>query len=246
MYLLLNRPATFCPKRIVLCVKSSVLCCIFYILLVYLSPQKNSTEDSLKKAVAEGRQRARVAAQRGKSMEELGTSKVTRLPAISKSSEQLDTLGSLTGPVGFNGDKRNVPVFPDARQAQGQGRDTRPGYVTQQSAEPESVRVTQGQTSDPTQRRSSLKNHSDPEEDPAAVTRNSSRSTSPTSPSSCRVRGLSGPHGPLSNTPTSSRPPSESTPPSPRGLESSECESKSTSPSPTQTRPPSESRSISR
>uniref|UniRef100_A0A3B5K3L6 Shroom family member 1 n=1 Tax=Takifugu rubripes TaxID=31033 RepID=A0A3B5K3L6_TAKRU len=125
--------------------------------------------DSLKKAVAEGRQRARAAAQRGKSMEELGTSKITRLPPISKSSEQLDTLGSLTGP-----------------------------------------------------RRSSLKNHSDPEEEPSAVMRNSSRSTSPTSPSSCRVRGLSGPHRPVSNTPTSSRPPSESNPPSPRGLESSE------------------------
>lgn len=246
MYLLLYRPATLCPKRMVLCVESSVPCCIFYILLVYLSPQKDSTEDSLKKAVAEGRQRARVAAQRGKSMEELGTSKTTRLPAISKSSEQLDTLRSLAGPIAFNEEKRNVSVFPDTRQAQGQEGDTRPGHVTQQSAEPESVRVTQGQPPNETQRRSSLKNHPQPRDDPSAVSTNSSRSASPTSPSSCRVRVLSGPHSPVSTTPTSSRPPSESSPPSPRGPECSERESKSTSSSPTQTRPPNESRSISR
>lgn len=200
----------------------------------------------MKKAVAEGRQRARVVAQRGKSMEELGASKITRLPAISKSSEQLDQLRSMN-PVGFNGEKRAVSVFANARQAQGQERDTRPDYLTRQSAEPESVQVTQGQTPNQTQRRCSLKQQPEPGEDPSLATRNSSRSTSPTLPSSFSVHVLSGPHGSVSDPPTSSRPPSEtlSNPPSPRGLETSECESKPTSPSPTQTRPPCESRSVS-
>lgn len=181
-------------------------------------------------------------------MEELGTGKITGLPAISKSSEQLDQLRSLNGPAGFNRETKNAAVFAEDRRAQGQERDT-PEHVTEQSAEePETVPITQGQTPNQTQRKSPIKHSAQPGDDPSVATRTSSRSTSPTSPSSCRIGVLSGSHGPVSDTSTSSRPPSEpvSTPPSPRGLETSECESKSTPPSPTQTNPPCESRSHSR
>lgn len=211
-----------------------------FILLVCVSLQKNSTEDSLKKAVAEAQRRARVVAQRGKSMEELGTSKITRLPAISKSSEELDQLRSLNGQVGSNREQRKGSVFAEARQAQGHERDRRAEY------EPEAGPITQAHTPNQTQRKSSLKLNPEPgEEDPAVATRDSSRSTSPTSPSFCRT---SGSHGPASDTFTSIQPPSEtlSNPPSPRGFDTSECGSRSISPSPTQTKPPCESRSVSR
>uniref|UniRef100_H3DLG8 Shroom family member 1 n=1 Tax=Tetraodon nigroviridis TaxID=99883 RepID=H3DLG8_TETNG len=185
------------------------------------SLQKMSTEDSLKKAVAEGRRRARVVAQRGKSMEELGTSKITRLPAISKSSEQLD-------------------------RVQGQERDAKAENVPQQAAEePESVLITQGPTPHQTQRKSPFKQHPEPGEDPAAPTGDSSGSTSPASPSASGIGLLPGSHGPASDTFTSSRPPSEtlSNPPSPRGLEDSGCGGAgSFPPSPTQTKPACESR----
>lgn len=218
-------------------------------LLVCVSLQKNSTEESLKKAVAEAQQRARVVAQRGKSMEELGTSKITRLPAISKSSEQLDQLRSLNGPVGFNREKRKVSVSAEARQAQGQERDGKAEYVPQQTAEePESAVITQGQTPSQTQRKSSLKQTPEPGEDPSVATRTSSGSTSPTSPSSCRISLLPGAHRPASDTFTSSRPPSEtlSNPPSPRGFETRGCGSRSISPAPTQTKAPYESKCITR
>lgn len=220
-----------------------------FILLVCVSLQKNSTEDSLKQAVAEGQQRARVVAQRGKSMEELGTSKITRLPAISKSSEQLDRLRSLNGPAGFNREKRNVSGFAQARQAQGQERDGGAEHVPQQAAEEaESVPITQGQTPNQTQTTSPLKQNPEPAEDPSVATRDFSRSTSPTSPSSCRISLLPGSHGPASDAFTSSGPPSEtlSNPPSPRAAETSECGSRSIPPSPTQTKAPCESRCMRR
>lgn len=188
----------------------------------------NSTEESLKKAVAEGQRRALVVAQRGKSMEELGTSKITRLPAISKSSEQLDQLRSSDGPAGFSRETRKV------WEAQGQKRDGDAEDVPQQAAqEPGTVPITQGHTQ--TQRRS----NPDPEEDFCVPTRASSGSTSPTSPSSCRISPL-----PASHSLPSSRPPSEtlSNPPSPRGLEAGEGGSRSVPPSPTQTQAPCESR----
>lgn len=209
-------------------------------LLVCVSLQKNPTDDSCKKAVAEGQRRARVVAQRGKSMEELGTSKMARLPAISKSSEQLDQLGSLSGPVGFIGEKRNPSVFAEARRAQSQGREGMAESVPQQAAEePESFPITPGApASNQTQRKSSLKHNPEPEEDPTATSRDSSRSTSPTSPSTSRIGLPPGSHGP----------PSEplSNPPSPRALETGGCGSRSVPPSPTQTTPPCESRCLTR
>lgn len=237
----------FCPKGTVLCGKTNAPCYLLFTLFVCVSLQKNSTEDSLKKAVAEGQQRARVVAQRGKSMEELGTSKITRLPAISKSSEQLDQLRSSNRPAGFSREKRKVSAFAEARQAQGQERDGRAEHVPRQAAEgPETVPITQGQTPHQTQRRFSLQHSPEAGEDPSVAARDSSRSTTPTSPSSCRLSLLPGPHGLASDAFTSSRPPSETDPASPRGLESSERGSGSISPSPTQTKAPSESRCMTR
>ncbi|XP_019115205.2 protein Shroom1 isoform X2 [Larimichthys crocea] len=209
------------------------------------SPQKNATEVSIVKPAPEGQQRVRVVAQRGKSMEELGASKLTRPSAMSKSSEQLDQLWRCSsrpgGPGGLDRDKRSVSYLGDTREAQGQERGRKKQYVTDQAAkEPETVglKSTQGQTQNQTQRKSLLKQNSEPEED--ATTRNSSRSTSP-APSSSRARVHSGPpgsHGPVTDVFRSSRPPSEtsSNPPSPRGLETSEKEIKSTSSTPTQTK----------
>lgn len=178
-------------------------------------------------------------------MEELGASKLTRPSAMSKSSEQLDQLWRCSsrpgGPGGLDRDKRSVSYLGDTREAQGQERGRKKQYVTDQAAkEPETVglKSTQGQTQNQTQRKSLLKQNSEPEED--ATTRNSSRSTSP-APSSSRARVHSGPpgsHGPVTDVFRSSRPPSEtsSNPPSPRGLETSEKEIKSTSSTPTQTK----------
>lgn len=205
-----------------------------FVLLVCVSLQINSTEESLKKAVAEGQRRALVLAQRGKSMEELGTSKITRLPVISRSSEQLDQLRSSDGPAAFGRETRKVSVFAEDRQAQGQERDGNAEDVRLQAAqEPGTVPITQGHMPNQTQRRSSP----DPGEDLCVPTRASSGSTSPTSPSSCRI-------SPLPASLPSSRPPSEtlSNPPSPRGLEAGEGGSRSFPPSPTQTKAPCESR----
>lgn len=178
-------------------------------------------------------------------MEELGTSKITRLPAISKSSEQLDRRRSLNVPVGFDGEQRGVSVFAESGQVQGQERDAKAENVPQQAAEePESVLITQGPTPHQTQRKSPFKQHPEPGEDPAAPTGDSSGSTSPASPSASGIGLLPGSHGPASDTFTSSRPPSEtlSNPPSPRGLEDSGCGGRSFPPSPTQTKPACESR----
>lgn len=188
--------------------------------------------------MAEGQRRALVAAQRGKSMEELGTSKITRLPAISRSSEQLDQLRASDGPAAFGRETRKASVFAEDGQARGQERDGNAEDVPQQE-EPGTVPVTQGHTPNQTQRRS----NPEPGEDLCVPTRASSGSTSPTSPSSCRISPL-----PASHSLPSSRPPSQtlSNPPSPRGLEAAEGGSRSVPPSPTQTKAPCESRSGTR
>lgn len=170
-------------------------------------------------------------------MEELGVSKLTRLPALSKSSEQLDQLWRYsTGPGG-----------PEVREAQGQDRDGKKEYVMEQVAkEPEIVvqKNTQGQTQNQTQKKSLLKQNSEPREDASEGTRNSSRSTSPASSSSSRARVQSGSYGPVADVSMYDRPPSEtsSNPPSPRGLETGEREIKSSSSTPTQTKLPPENR----
>uniref|UniRef100_UPI0037E878C7 protein Shroom1 n=1 Tax=Semicossyphus pulcher TaxID=241346 RepID=UPI0037E878C7 len=215
-------------------------------------PQKDATEDSLMKSFPEGQQRVRVVAQRGKSMEELGASKLTRLTALSKSSEQLDQMSRhSSGPGGPDRDKRSVSFFAQAREAQGQDRGRKKGYVTEPAGEIVGQKKTQGQAQNQTQKRSVLKQNSEPEQDTSSGTRNSSRSTSPASRSSSRARvhsGSPGSHGLLTDELRSSRPPSEtsSNPPSPRGLETSDGEIKSTSSTPTQTKLPFENRPSSR
>ncbi|XP_018546999.1 protein Shroom3 isoform X2 [Lates calcarifer] len=215
------------------------------------SPQKNSSKDSLVKPVSEGRQHVRVVAQRGKSMEELGASKLTRPSALSKSSEQLDQLWRCsTGPGGPEGDQKSVSFIAEVREAQGQERGRKKQYLMEQvGKEPEIVgqKSTQGQIQNQTQKKPSLKQNSEPGEDATVGMRNSSRSTSPASSSSSRARLRSrspGSHGPVTDEFKSSRPPSEtsSNPPSPRGLESSEREIKSTLSTPPQTKLPCENR----
>lgn len=194
-------------------------------------------------------------------MEELGTSKLTRPSALSKSSEQLDQLWrQSSGPEGPEGDKRNVSFFAEVREAQGQERARKKQYVLDQAGkEPEIVsqKNTQGQTQNHTQKKSPLKQNSEPalgsveDAGPLTGTRNSSRSTSPASCSSSRARAhsaSSGSHGPVPDEFRSSRPASESSsnPPTPRGQEASEREIKSTSSTPTQTKRPCENRLSSR
>ncbi|XP_041808837.1 protein Shroom3 isoform X2 [Chelmon rostratus] len=197
------------------------------------SSQKNATEDSFIKPVPEDQQRVRVVAQRGKSMEELGASKLTRPSALSKSSEQLDQLWrDSTGPGGPDREKRSVLFFAEVKEAQDRGRKKQ--YLTEQSGkEPEIVgqKNIQGQTQNQTQKKSLLKQNSEPGEDATEGTRNSSRSTSPTSSSSSRARvhsGSPGCHGPVTDVFRSCSETS-SNPPSPRSLETSEREIKSTS-----------------
>ncbi|XP_042287682.1 protein Shroom1 isoform X1 [Thunnus maccoyii] len=220
------------------------------------SPQNNLTEDPLVTSVPEGHQRVRVVAQRGKSMEELGASKLTRPSALSKSSEQLDQLWRhSSGSGGPGGDKRNVSFLAEVREAQGQERGRKKQYVLDQAGKEVGRKNTQGQTQNHTQKKSPLKQNSEPAlcsvEDAGpfttAGTRNLSRSTSPASCSSSRARVHSaspGSHGPVTDEIRSSRPPSEtsSNPPSPRGQETSEREIKSTSSTPTQTKLPCEKR----
>lgn len=189
------------------------------------------------KVATEGQQGVRVVAQRGKSMEELGASKL-RLSALSRSFEQLDQLWKCsTGPGGMDRDKRNMSIFAEIRDAQGQH-----GNVEQVAKESEifGQKNTQRQMQKQTQKKSLLKQNSDPREDPSVGTKNSSRSTSPTSFSSSRTKVYSGFRGTVTDVSMSSRPPSEtlSNPPSPRALEASEREIKSTSSSPTLTKLP--------
>lgn len=188
-------------------------------------------------------------------MEELGASKLTRLSALSKSSEQLDQLWRhSTGLEGPDRDKRSVSFFAEVREAQGQDRGRKKPYVTEQAGQEAEIvgqKNTQGQTQNQTQKRSLLKQNSEPGEDATVGTRNSSRSTSPASCSSSRARVRSrspGSHDPVTDEFRSSRPPSETSPnpPSPRGIETSDRETKSTSSTPTQTKLPFENRRSSR
>ncbi|XP_054611141.1 protein Shroom1 isoform X2 [Dunckerocampus dactyliophorus] len=72
-------------------------------------PVNSSLQTNLSTTVQstpEAQQYIRVVAHRGKSMEELGASKLTRLSALSKSSEQLDQ----------DGDTRNISFFSEGRK----------------------------------------------------------------------------------------------------------------------------------
>lgn len=209
------------------------------------SPQTNITED---KPAPEGQQHIRVVAQRGKSMEELGASKVGRPSALSKSSEQLDQLWrSSTGP---GGPDRDISFIAEVGAAKVQERGKKKQHQMEQEAkEPEIVvqKKTQGHTQNQTQKQSLLKQNSEPQEDATVGTRNSSRPTSPASCSSFRARihsGSPGSHSPVTDEFKGSRLPNESAsnPPSPRGPETGERELKSTSSTPTQTKLPCENR----
>lgn len=195
------------------------------------SSQKDAEEEASVDPAPEDQQRVRVVAQRGKSMEELGASKLPKLSySLSKSSEQLDqSWRNSTDPV---------------REAQGKERGRKKQYVLEQTEK----EATQGQAQNQTQKKPLLKWNSEPGD---ATTGTTSRSTSPTSSSSssrARVQSSPGYHGPVTEEFRSSRPPSEtsSNPSSPRGLEISESELKPASSSPVQTKPPCESRPSSR
>lgn len=204
-------------------------------LIVCVSPQTHASEDSSLKPAPEGQQRVRVVAQRGKSMEELGASKLPRPSAMSKSSEQLDQLWrDPTEPGGPVKDKRSVSFFAEVRETQGLVRG---GMKHNVAGQKETAIVGQGQTQNQAQIKSVSRQSSETEESASA------------SRSSCRTpSGSPGSHGPVTDEVRSSRPPSETPPdpPTPRCPETSEREIKSTSSTPTQTKLPCENRPSSR
>ncbi|KAM4620368.1 protein Shroom1 [Polymixia lowei] len=211
------------------------------------SLQKNTDEKS--GPAPEGQQRVRVVSQRGKSMEELGVSKLARTSALSKSSEQLDQLRGR--PTGLDREKRSVSFFGEERgqTARGQDREQKERWGLQQVGQGSETQA-QGHTQSQNPKRFLTKQDSAPllgSEDEAgpptsAGTRDSSRSTSPASP------------GSVEDEVRLSRPTSEaSNPSSPRGQErsreSSEREIKSTLSTPSvsnQMKPPHENRPSSR
>ncbi|XP_030602344.1 protein Shroom1 isoform X2 [Archocentrus centrarchus] len=219
------------------------------------SSQKNALQESLGKPAPVDHKQVRVISQRGKSMEELGASRLTKLPALSKSSEQLDHLWRYSSEAGGSDrDKRSISNFAEEREAQGQERKRKKQSVSEQTGkEPEinGQKHTEGQPQNQTQRKSLLKQNSEPREDATVRSRNSSGSISPvpsSSSSQAKVHPASpGFHGTVTDEIRSSKPPSEtsSNPPSPRGLEITEREIKSTSSTPTQTKIPCENRSSS-
>lgn len=171
-------------------------------------------------------------------MEELGASKLTRLPALSRSSEQLDQLWrDPTGPGAADRHKRNAPLFAELRDVQGQ--DRKKDYVKGQGAKMP-LQNPQGQTQNPTQKMPASRQNSEPAEEAPSGARNSSRSTSPASShSSSRARLQSGSAADVSGRRPSN---SSSNPPSPRVQEPTETESRSSRSSPTQTKLPCENR----
>ncbi|XP_029375916.1 protein Shroom1 isoform X2 [Echeneis naucrates] len=193
--------------------------------------QKNTTEDTMVKSLSEGQRQVRVVTQRGKSMEELGTSTLTKLSAMSKSSEQLDHLWRhSTGPAGLERDQRSVSFIAEVKKAQGSERARKQQYVRQEPEKEEGVsqKNSQGQIQNQTQKKPLLKQNSDPVEESTEGVRSSNRSTSPASCSSSRSRALSVPHCPATDEFRTSRLPSETlyNPSSPRGAETSEREIK--------------------
>ncbi|XP_061607959.1 protein Shroom1 [Phyllopteryx taeniolatus] len=158
-------------------------------------------------STSEAQQQIRVIAQRGTSMEELEAFKLTRMSAMSKSSEQLDQACR---------DIRNVSFLAEVREAQGKewGRK-RYGL---NPAEKTDISDLKAQTQIDTQKKSSLKHNSDPApvdgEDvglnPTTGRRTLSGSHSPTSCSSSRgKRQSSGSRSPPTDKFLSSKPPIE-------------------------------------
>uniref|UniRef100_A0A1A7Y837 Shroom family member 1 n=1 Tax=Iconisemion striatum TaxID=60296 RepID=A0A1A7Y837_9TELE len=205
---------------------------------------KKEAEKSSVKQIPEGQQRARKVAQRGKSMEELGASKPTKIEAMSKSSEQLDKL-SRNWSLGLERQERSASNFAEERNLQQR--------ENQKDKEPEIVgqKNTQGHVQNQIQKPPLLKQSSEHGQDGTKGERSSSRSNSPTSTSFSRARVHSaspGSHVAVADEFRSERSPSEnlSNPPSPRGQNISEKEMKSTSSTPTRTKHLSESTPCSR
>ena len=177
-------------------------------------------------------------------MEELGASKLTKMSALSKSSEQLDQLWrDATGFVGPKGDGRSASYFAEVRERR---------WNKQMGKEPEVIdqKSTQGQIQNQTQKKTLVKQRSEPGGD-AAGERSSTRSNSLPSSSSSRAGAHSaspGSRGLFADEISTSRAHSEtsSSPPSPKGQEISETEMKSTSSTPTQTKLPCENAPCSR
>ncbi|XP_017276884.1 protein Shroom1 [Kryptolebias marmoratus] len=188
------------------------------------SSQKSEAEESLVKQVPEGQQRAHKVAERGKSMEELGVSKLPKLPALSKSSEQLDKLRRHSSrPEEAERHERGPSHFAEEREAYRQEK--------KMGKEPKAVaqKNTQGQIQNQTPRKPLLRQSSEPGEDASVGERSFSRSSSPNFSSSFRSRihsVSSGFQAPIIDEFRSNRAPNEvfSNLPSPRGQNISESE----------------------
>lgn len=156
-------------------------------------------------------------------MEELGVSKLNKLPALSKSSEQLDKLRRNSNRL--EGAERHEICFAEEREAARR--------VKQMEKEPEFVgqKNTQGQIQ--TQRKPLLKQNSEPGEDASVGEGSSSRSNSPTFTCSSHVKVCSsaGLQAPIIPELRSDRALNEnfSNLPTPRGQKISESEKKPSS-----------------
>ncbi|XP_047235056.1 protein Shroom1 isoform X2 [Girardinichthys multiradiatus] len=182
------------------------------------SCQKNEAEEPSEKRAPEGQQRPRKVGQRGKSMEELGASKLTKVSGLSKSSEHLDRLRKDSAePAGVSRNERSASNDAEDRDAR------RP--ETRKEAEFVGPNNSQVQSQHQTQKNPPEKQDTEQGED-ATGERSSGRSIPSVS------------SGELSET--------FSNPPSPRGQKISEWELKSGSSTPTQTKLPCESTPISR
>ncbi|KAM9332429.1 protein Shroom1 isoform 1-T2 [Pholidichthys leucotaenia] len=211
-----------------------------------LRSQENAIEETLVNSAPEGQKPVRVIAQRGKSMEELGASKLTKVSALSKSSEQLDQLWRYSAGSSEGQHKRSVPNFTEIKEARGQERRRKKLNVLEQKGKESNItgqKNSQGELLNQTQQKSLLKQNSESGEDEIVGTRNSSRSTSPSSSSHAKLQPVSpSSHSPVQDEFRSSSVHSEtsSNPPSPSGSEISEKEMKSILPFPTQTKLPCE------
>ncbi|KAG7256764.1 hypothetical protein CRUP_014338 [Coryphaenoides rupestris] len=209
------------------------------------SSPANAMETQSSEQASVGEQRVRVVAQRGKSMEELGTVRCSRPPVLSKSSEQLDQLWN---PPERAGRDRRKPSGSDS------GRWDETAHLrgveqARQGLETLGLEKTHRRTASKAGSTSQL--GADEETRPAvnADARDSSRSTSPASSNSSRVRipsGTPSSKGSVRDEARLSVPGSESPDlQSPSGPQTRERDVKSTSASPSlisQARSPKESK----
>ncbi|XP_056140264.1 protein Shroom1 [Lampris incognitus] len=232
------------------------------------SLQKKSDGESIARTAPEGQRHIRVVAQRGKSMEELGASKLTKSSALSKSSEQLDQLKCQSNKGGMvtlrqDKEKRRISFI---NKGHGEAEEVQEREKNVQMASDKAEQrledglgkaQAQGRIQNLTRRKFLPKQASEPPLGSEVVAgppvsagaKSSSRSTSPASSSSSQARVHSrspGSQSSVAEVVGFCRLSSEaSDPPSPRGRASKEEESKSTSstpPSSNSTKPPNENR----